>query len=112
MTATVVLIIYFLWAFLPDEVLQDLGVSYFPIKYWALALPTYLLLSTWIGVFAYSASFFYLAPPLDAPLLIQDSYTLTQHKNDGNFAIRNAQDLDLAKVNRMMLGPLVCQTLS
>ena len=106
MTATVVLIIYFLWAFLPDHVLKDLGISYFPIKYWALALPTYLLLSMWLGIFAYSASFFYLAPPLDAAILIRDSFTQKHDKGHGSFAIPNAHDLDLAKVNRMMLGPL------
>ena len=107
MTATVVLIIYLLWAYLPDETLKDLGISYFPSKYWALALPTYLLLSVWVGLFAYSAFFFYLAPPLDAPILIKDSYTRTQRKTDGNFAIPNAQDLDLAKVNKLMLSQIL-----
>jgi phosphatidylinositol glycan class P protein len=109
MTACVVFIIYLVWAFLPDRMLKDLGISYYPSKYWALGIPTYLMVSMWLTVFAYSASFFYLAPALDNPILIRDSFTKSQRQPDSRFAIQNAHDLDLAQVNRHMFARIVIE---
>ncbi|KAG8348770.1 putative PIG P [Trypanosoma vivax] len=37
--------LYFLWAFLPVEVLDVVLQSYYPDKYWATALPSVLIMS-------------------------------------------------------------------
>ncbi|KAL1920095.1 uncharacterized protein VTP21DRAFT_1241 [Calcarisporiella thermophila] len=34
-------VIYLLWAYLPEKTLHSLGISYYPSKYWALALPVW-----------------------------------------------------------------------
>jgi hypothetical protein len=36
-------IAYLLWAFLPEHVLQQLGILWYPNRYWALAGPTMLI---------------------------------------------------------------------
>ncbi|KAF9972273.1 hypothetical protein BGZ73_004638 [Actinomortierella ambigua] len=35
-------VMYLAWAYLPKEMLDSLGITYYPSKYWALALPIWL----------------------------------------------------------------------
>ncbi|WPK25397.1 hypothetical protein PUMCH_002710 [Australozyma saopauloensis] len=43
-SSAVALIFYILWILVPDLVLLKLGISYYPDKYWAYAVPMYLLM--------------------------------------------------------------------
>lgn len=36
-------IIILLWAFLPNEVIESYGITYYPSKYYALAVPSYMI---------------------------------------------------------------------
>lgn len=44
------LVLYVAWTLMPQSVLVALGISYYPNKYWAHAVPTYLLM---LMLFAY-----------------------------------------------------------
>ncbi|KAJ3149558.1 hypothetical protein HDU89_003610 [Geranomyces variabilis] len=39
----VAFVLYLAWAVLPDAVLHALGLSYYPTRWWALALPVWVL---------------------------------------------------------------------
>jgi len=39
------LMMYLLWAILPDSTLHSMGLDFFPQKYWAVAMPLYLSLA-------------------------------------------------------------------
>ncbi|CAG8489892.1 16021_t:CDS:2 [Funneliformis mosseae] len=41
LSSFIAFVIYLLWAYLPDEILISLGITYFPDRYWALALPVW-----------------------------------------------------------------------
>ncbi|KAK4517799.1 uncharacterized protein ATC70_001144 [Mucor velutinosus] len=39
--------IYLIWAYVPDEILHSLGITYYPSRYWALAIPIWLMTFVW-----------------------------------------------------------------
>merc|ERR1711959_825954 len=45
--------LYLTWAYLPNNFLHELGVSYYPDKWWAIAFPAHLSVSVivlmWVG---------------------------------------------------------------
>uniref|UniRef100_A0A0E0E9V0 PIG-P domain-containing protein n=1 Tax=Oryza meridionalis TaxID=40149 RepID=A0A0E0E9V0_9ORYZ len=53
---------YLAWAYLPQPWLRFLGVTYYPARHWALAVPSLLLAAAAQGMVLYMASNFLLAP--------------------------------------------------
>jgi hypothetical protein len=39
--------IYLIWAYVPDEILHSLGITYYPNRYWALAMPVWIMTFVW-----------------------------------------------------------------
>ncbi len=105
MAASVSMAVWTIWAFLPDKTLEEVcGLSYYPQKWWALAIPTWLIFSAFTAAFLYHASFWYVAPPLNARILLVDSATLNQKIETQDFEIKSARDIPLETVNRLMFG--------
>ncbi|XP_034942422.1 phosphatidylinositol N-acetylglucosaminyltransferase subunit P [Chelonus insularis] len=73
-------LLYIIWAFVPEEFLSEkLGLSYWPLKYWAVAIPIWVL--TGIAVFAfiiYPATNMLLTPDIDDMRTIKDQYSLSK----------------------------------
>lgn len=44
-TSSVLYLVYIVWACTPDAVLHWHGITYYPSKYWAIAIPTWLCVS-------------------------------------------------------------------
>ncbi|KAJ2801161.1 hypothetical protein H4R20_003786 [Coemansia guatemalensis] len=38
-------VVYLLWAYLPDQALEAVGITYYPDRYWAVALPAWWLMA-------------------------------------------------------------------
>ena len=45
--------VYLFWAYVPDDTLRALGIEYYPDKYWALAIPTWIFASGLFVAWAY-----------------------------------------------------------
>jgi phosphatidylinositol glycan class P protein len=68
--------LYLLWAFLPDEWLHLLGLTYLPAKHWVLTGPVYcfvLILFVIVFYFAYNLT---TVPSLDSWKTITDEHAL------------------------------------
>ena len=103
MTAGVCFFIWLIWAWVPDHILQSAGLTYYPSKWWAISVPTHLVVSMFFAIFMYSASTFIVAPPLHSITLIRDSHSeVAKADEDGKFDILNAHDLPLSLVNSLM----------
>lgn len=65
---------YLGWAYLPKEVLDSMGITYYPSKYWSLALPIWLFVFV---IYLYVAMFainLYNTEPFDSFLTITDEH--------------------------------------
>ncbi|CAG8489187.1 3404_t:CDS:2 [Paraglomus brasilianum] len=74
LTSFIAFVIYLLWAYLPDEALISLGISYFPNRYWAIAWPVW----TFVLIAFIYAAFFSInlmnTAPIDSFNTITDDY--------------------------------------
>ena len=57
---------FLLWAYLPDDVLKEYGITYYPSRYWALALPAMLCMTILMVVIMYIAINLLSTAPLDS----------------------------------------------
>ncbi|KAF0496463.1 PIG-P-domain-containing protein [Gigaspora margarita] len=64
--------IYLLWAYLPKEVLESLGITYYPDRYWALALPVWSFVLVLFIFVAFISINFLNTAPLDSFNTITD----------------------------------------
>ena len=62
--------LFLAWALTPEAVLHSFGVTYYPAKWWALALPSWLCLAVVYAYVAYGrrASHLCSSPGLDIGL--------------------------------------------
>jgi phosphatidylinositol glycan class P protein len=95
---------WFLWAFCPDEFIREkLGVSYYPSKWWAVALPTYGVAFLFFATISYMGLNLMNTKPLDSKFLLSDESTPTAPFFDGDdHDIPSAHDIPLRLVNKLM----------
>ncbi|ORZ16731.1 PIG-P protein, partial [Lobosporangium transversale] len=61
-----VIAMYLGWAYLPKEVLDSMGITYYPSKYWSLALPIWLFVLIIYLYIAFFAINLYNTAPFDS----------------------------------------------
>ena len=75
LSASLCLVLYLLWAYLPPSALHALHVTYYPDRHWALAVPACLsLLPLWLCC-AYVAYNLYRSTPLGEVGAVEDGWT-------------------------------------
>ncbi|KDO17412.1 hypothetical protein SPRG_17146 [Saprolegnia parasitica CBS 223.65] len=104
----VVFACYLLWAYLPDSVLNQYGISYYPSRYWAVALPAMLCMSIFMVLIIYVAINLLSTAPLDSYNTIRDKYTVTMADEDIQ-AQRSVNtpaftDIPLTSINRVLFS--------
>lgn len=72
-TSFIAYAIYLFWAFMPESVLLALGITYYPSRYWALAIPSYVIVTTLTYVAIYNAINLAVTPSLDALCTMRDA---------------------------------------
>ena len=72
----VLLCLYIVWAFVPEEWLRLFGLTYWPQTYWAIALPAFITTTVLIFAFVlYPSINLLLTPALDDSRTVQDEYS-------------------------------------
>ena len=65
LTSSLVFVLYLLWSFLPAPLLHQLGIHYYPSRWWALAIPAWtvmLILYIYVALASYNTG--YLTLPM------------------------------------------------
>ena len=57
--------LFILWAYIPESTLHELGITWYPNKYWAAALPCFVLVSLFATVVFYYTYSMMTLPPLE-----------------------------------------------
>ncbi|KAG2575720.1 hypothetical protein PVAP13_7KG374101 [Panicum virgatum] len=55
--------VYLAWAYTPEPVLRSLGITYYPSKYWALAVPSFVIVAVALSMAIYMGLNFVATPP-------------------------------------------------
>lgn len=97
------IVVYIVWAFVPDPVLQSIGITYYPNKYWAVAVPCYFCVLVLAGQFIYQGLNLLYAKPATSYCTIEDK--LSRHlpstfKESGGIA--EISDIPISVVNRVL----------
>lgn len=83
------LILYVVWAFIPDKWLHSIGLTYMPQKYWAIAIPAYLFTVLLLfGFVIYPSINLLITPPLEDLRLMGDQNVVV-HNSQGIAPIRD-----------------------
>ncbi|GIX60915.1 phosphatidylinositol N-acetylglucosaminyltransferase subunit P [Babesia caballi] len=95
--------LYFLWALTPEWLIHSYGITYYPSKHWAVALPSSLLL---MAFFIIAYNFFSersMLPPLNGASAFTDT-----HAEQSQEARRKQKialyDVSIESVNKMLYG--------
>lgn len=83
LVSLVCLILYHMWAFIPTTIIQSIGITYIPSKYWAISLPVFVvMLITLFAIFLYPAINLLLTPSLDHCSTVYDVHFNKCNLND------------------------------
>jgi phosphatidylinositol glycan class P protein len=102
------------WAYTPDElIVNGLGLTYFPAKYWAVALPCFGFITVACVFLGYaSLNLLVAAKPDSAEALgleCADAYARVLPRSavygdDGKNCVPDIGDIDIVDVNRMLFA--------
>jgi phosphatidylinositol glycan class P protein len=97
--------IYILWAFVPDHILKSVGITYYPSKYWAVAIPCYFCMFVLTVQFIYQGLNMLFAKPPTSYCTLEDKHT---RKLPADFketaGIPEISDIPINVVNRVLYG--------
>ncbi|XP_038061922.1 phosphatidylinositol N-acetylglucosaminyltransferase subunit P-like [Patiria miniata] len=96
--------LYCVWAFVPEKWLHSIGLTYWPQKYWALAIPTYISVG-FVFVLVFFVAFNLInAPSLDSVKTVTDAQTRPVDPDTTlqPSAAPTVTDIPISEVNRRL----------
>ena len=79
--SALVFILYLVWAFVPDRILHNFGIYYFPNKYYSIAFPLWFAVTVFTVLQLYVTICMYATPSLESYETLQDKHTILKNPN-------------------------------
>uniref|UniRef100_A0A8C6UAS1 Phosphatidylinositol N-acetylglucosaminyltransferase subunit P n=1 Tax=Neogobius melanostomus TaxID=47308 RepID=A0A8C6UAS1_9GOBI len=94
--------LYCVWAFVPEEWLHSVGLTYWPQKYWVLAGPIYFLVGLVVSFVVLFGVNMNNTAPLDSVDNITDVYAQSQKAvASDKGGVSRLKDVSISDVNKM-----------
>ncbi|KAL4024618.1 hypothetical protein IC575_012982 [Cucumis melo] len=106
-STVVATVIYFICAYLPEYFLRSLGIYYYPSRYWALAVPVYVMVSIALALMFYIGLNFLSTPSPTSFHIIFDEFSKEPSisacsKQDQ--PIQPISDIGINRINEVMFN--------
>jgi len=106
--SSVAFILWLLWAYTPDWVLQALSITYYPERYWAVALPGYFFLLVLYLIILYNGWNIANTNPFESYYTIRDTIEPPPVEKKGSedwqtpLSIPPAEDIPISLVSKVL----------
>lgn len=110
MATFVVYGLFLLWAFLPESILHSAGVTYYPKKYWAVAIPAYLVMLAPFMLFSFIGINLINTVSLDSMNTVRDKHSRFRKRQDippDSLRIPEISDISIEAVNQALYADIV-----
>ncbi|WVY90042.1 hypothetical protein V8G54_035556 [Vigna mungo] len=101
-------VIFFIWAYVPESWLQSAGISYYPSRYWALAVPTYVMVTIILMLGFYIGLNFISTPSPSSLNTVFDKFSRDPLSNECSLEdekpIDPISDIGLDRINDVMFN--------
>mmetsp|Transcript_15688 Transcript_15688/g.15824 ORF Transcript_15688/g.15824 Transcript_15688/m.15824 type:complete len:122 (+) Transcript_15688:182-547(+) len=96
-------ILFLVWVFLPEDLLNYLGITYYPSKYYAVVLPAYFFICYLLSGIIYMSINMIQSPNPDEFCTVTDTYSI--HENTSSFrqGILEISDLEPMYVSQQLV---------
>ncbi|XP_065039234.1 phosphatidylinositol N-acetylglucosaminyltransferase subunit P-like isoform X1 [Musa acuminata AAA Group] len=107
-TTVIAAVIFIVWAYTPEPWLHYLGITYYPSKYWAIAIPSFLIVTVVLAMVSYLGLNFMVTPPPTSFNIMFDEYsrersTATSLGGEER-PIEPISDIGVEQINNIMFG--------
>ncbi|XP_066350454.1 phosphatidylinositol N-acetylglucosaminyltransferase subunit P-like [Miscanthus floridulus] len=106
-TTVIATAVYLAWAYTPEPVLRSVGITYYPSKYWALAVPSFLIVAVVLSMGIYMGLNFVATPPPTSCGTIFDENSgerTTFSPAIEEMPIEPISDISIDQINNLMFG--------
>ncbi|KAH7286880.1 hypothetical protein KP509_32G026300 [Ceratopteris richardii] len=103
-------VLFFGWAYLPEYWLYSMGITYYPSRYWAVALPAYAMMLIVFVCITYTSLNYIATIPPDSWNSVCDKFTrapvmfLPTDSSSQERPIDPISDIPITEINRMMFA--------
>lgn len=108
-TTVIATAVYLAWAYTPEPWLNSLGITYYPTKYWAVAVPAFLMVAVALSLLAYVGSNFLATPTPTSFNTIFDEYSRERantidatEQEEAERPIEPISDMSIHHINSLM----------
>ncbi|XP_068663558.1 phosphatidylinositol N-acetylglucosaminyltransferase subunit P isoform X2 [Aristolochia californica] len=112
-TTIIATAIFFTWAYVPEPWLHYLGITYYPSRYWALAMPAYVIITVVLAISFYIGLNFIATPSPTSLNTVFDEYSrdpITRRTDaEGDQPIEPISDIAIDQINDLMFGSTLLQ---
>ncbi|KAG8391441.1 hypothetical protein BUALT_Bualt01G0188100 [Buddleja alternifolia] len=108
-TTVVTTVLFLTWAYVPDCWLHSVGIYYYPSRYWALAVPTYLMVTIVLAIGFYIGLNFMATPPPTSLYSMFDEHSReplcgVPSTDDDEQPIEPISDIGINQINDIMFN--------